>query len=47
VLGTVVPRLEVYAQSFGVPIRRNGCDVWRHVAHDLVERCLPRCSVRS
>ena len=47
VLGTAVPRLEVYAQSFGVPIRQHGLDIWRHVAHDLVERCLPRCTVRS
>jgi len=42
-----VPRLEVYAQSFGIPIRHHGRDVWQHVAHDLVERCLPRCTVRS
>jgi len=47
VLGTSVPRLEVYAQSFGIPIRHHGRDVWQHVAHDLVERCLPRCTVRS
>ncbi|HEY6276746.1 MAG TPA: AAA family ATPase [Streptosporangiaceae bacterium] len=47
VLGTAVPRLEVYAQSFGLPIKRAGRDVWRHVAHDLIERCLPLCSVRS
>jgi chromosome partitioning protein len=47
VLGTAVPRLEVYAQSFGLPIRHTGRDVWRHVAHDLIERCLPLCSVRS
>jgi chromosome partitioning protein len=47
VLGTAVPRLEVYAQSFGVPIRDHGLDIWRHVAQDLVERCRPRCTVRS
>src|SRR6266550_7455453 len=45
VLGTAVPRLEVYAQSFGMPIRRTGLEVWRQVAHDLIERCVPsaRC----
>jgi chromosome partitioning protein len=47
VLGTSVPRLEVYAQSFGVPIRHHGLDIWRNVAQDLVERCLPRCTIRS
>jgi chromosome partitioning protein len=47
VLGTAVPRLEVYAQSFGIPLKRTGRDVWRHVAHDLIERCVPLCSVRS
>jgi len=41
VLGTAVPRLEVYAQSFGLPITQLGRDVWRHVAHDLLERCRP------
>jgi chromosome partitioning protein len=41
VLGTAVPRLEVYAQSFGMPIGHPGCDVWHHVARDLVDRCLP------
>ena len=39
VLGTAVPRLEVYAQSFGMPIPGTGREVWRHVAHDLIERC--------
>ena len=29
VLETAVPRLEVYAQSFGMPVKRVGCDVWR------------------
>jgi chromosome partitioning protein len=47
VLATTVPRLEVYAQSFGMPIPGAGREVWRHVAHDLIERCIPLCSVRS
>src|SRR6266849_515716 len=47
VLGTAVPRLEVYAQSFGMPIPGTGRDVWRHVAHDLIARCAPLCSVRT
>ena len=47
VLATAVPRLEVYAQSFGMPIRQVGCDLWRRVAKDLIERCVPVCSVRS
>jgi chromosome partitioning protein len=47
VLGTAVPRLEVYAQSFGMPINRPGRDVWRHVVRELIERCLPVCSVRT
>jgi chromosome partitioning protein len=47
VLGTTVPRLEVYAQSFGMPIPDTGREVWRRVAHDLIERCAPLCSVRS
>jgi chromosome partitioning protein len=46
VLGTVVPRREVYAQSFGTPIKQAGCDVWRQVARDLVDRCAPLCTVR-
>jgi len=46
VLATAVPRLEVYAQSFGMPIPMNGRQVWRQVAHDLIERCAPLCSVR-
>jgi chromosome partitioning protein len=41
VLRTAVPRLEVYAQSFGMPIPEIGRDVWRGVAHDLIERCVP------
>jgi chromosome partitioning protein len=47
VLETAVPRLEVYAQSFGMPIPETGRDVWRHVASELVERCVPLRSVRS
>ena len=47
VLGTAVPRLEVYAQSFGLPIKRPGRDVWRNVARELIERCLPLGSVRT
>src|SRR5258708_8770459 len=47
VLGTAVRRLEVYAQSFGLPIPDTGREVWRRVAHDLIERCAPLCSVRS
>jgi chromosome partitioning protein len=47
VLGTAVPRLEVYAQSFGMPIPGHGREVWRHVAHDLIERCYPLCGVRA
>ena len=47
VLATAVPRLEVYAQSFGLPIKQTGCDVWRQVARDLIDRCAPLCSVRS
>ncbi len=47
VLGTAVPRREVYAQSFGMPVRQAGLDVWRQVAADLIERCAPLCGVRS
>jgi chromosome partitioning protein len=47
VLGTVVPRREVYAQSFGLPIKQAGREVWRQVARELIERCVPLCSVRS
>jgi chromosome partitioning protein len=47
VLETVVPRREVYAQSFGVPIRQLGTDVWHQVAVELIERCAPLCTVRS
>jgi chromosome partitioning protein len=47
VLGTVVPRLEVYAQSFGMPIKQAGCELWRQVARDLIDRCAPLCTVRT
>ncbi len=47
VLATAVPRLEVYAQSFGIPVRGAGSQVWRQVARDLVERCAPVGPVRS
>ena len=38
VLDTAVPRREVYAQSFGMPIKQTGSDIWRQVARDLVDR---------
>ena len=41
VLRTTVPRLEVYAQSFGLPIPETGRDIWRDVADDLIERRIP------
>ena len=47
VLATAVPRLEVYAQSFGMPIPDTGCDVWRKVVRDLTARCPQPCSVQS
>jgi chromosome partitioning protein len=47
VLATTVPRLEVYAQSFGGPIADAGRDLWRRVARDLIARCAPPCRVRS
>jgi chromosome partitioning protein len=47
VLHTAVPRREVYAQSFGMPIKQTGLEVWRQVARELIERCAPLCSVRS
>lgn len=47
VLATTVPRLEIYAQSFGLPIPAGGRDTWRRVAQDLIGRCAPLCSVRS
>ena len=47
VLDTAVPRLELYAQSFGLPIKVAEHDVWRRVARELTSRCAPLCSVRS
>jgi len=47
VLATVVPRLEVYAQSFGLPVPDTGRDVWRQVPRELIGRCAPPCRVRS
>ena len=47
VLTAVVPRREVYAQSFGLPIEKSGCEIWRQVARELIDRCAPLCSVRS
>jgi chromosome partitioning protein len=47
VLETTVPRLEVYAQSFGMPIPSTGREIWRRVANDLIARCAPLCPVRS
>ena len=46
VLATAVPRLEVYAQSFGMPVPDAGCDVWRQVVRDLIARCPQPCPVR-
>jgi chromosome partitioning protein len=46
VLRTAVPRLEVYAQSFGVAIPETGRAVWRDVAGDLIERRIPLGKVR-
>jgi len=47
VLDTVVPRREIYAQSFGLPIKQAGCEIWRQVARDLIKRCSPLCTVRT
>jgi chromosome partitioning protein len=47
VLATAVPRLEVYAQSFGLPVPDAGRDVWRQVVRDLIARCPQPCLVRS
>jgi chromosome partitioning protein len=41
VLRTAVPRLEVYAQSFGLPIPETGRGVWEDVAGDLISRRVP------
>jgi len=42
-----VPRLEVYAQSFGLPVPDAGGDVWRQVVRDLIARCPQPCPIRS
>ena len=47
VLAATVPRLEVYAQSFGLPVPDLGGDVWRRVVRDLIARCPQPCPVRS
>jgi chromosome partitioning protein len=47
VLSSTVPRLEVYAQSFGAPILATGRDVWRQVVNDLIDRCPQPCPVQS
>ena len=47
VLEAAVPRREVYAQSFGLPIKQTGCEIWRQVARELIDRCAPLCSVRT
>ena len=47
VLETAVPRREVYAQSFGLPIKQAGCEIWLKVARDLIARCSPLCTVRT
>ena len=47
VLRTAVPRREVYAQSFGVPIPEMGREIWRGVVNDLIERCVPLGKVPS
>ena len=47
VLATAVPRMEVYAQSFGIAVPDAGLDVWRQVARDLIARCAPPYPVRS
>ena len=46
VLATAVPRLEVYAQSFGMPIPDTGSEAWRKVVRDLIARCPQPCPVR-
>jgi chromosome partitioning protein len=47
VLDTAVPRLELYAQSFGLPLKVSEHDVWRRVARELINRGAPLSSVRS
>jgi chromosome partitioning protein len=46
VLRTAVPRLEVYAQSFGLSIPETGRGVWHDVAGDLISRRVPLGKVR-
>jgi chromosome partitioning protein len=38
VLRTPVPRLEMFAQSYGAPVLTIGMDIWRNVATDLLHR---------
>lgn len=38
VLSTTVPRLEIFAQSYGAPPLAVAADVWRNVARDLAHR---------
>ena len=47
VLATAVPRLELFAQSFGMPVPEAGLDVWRQVVRDLIARCSPPYPVWS
>src|ERR1700761_9556479 len=47
VLDASVPRLELSAQSFGLPIKLSEHGVWRRVARGLTSRSSPLCSVRS
>jgi len=47
VLATAVPRREIYAQSFGLPIPGTGREVWRRLAGDLTGRCVPLWPVLS
>jgi chromosome partitioning protein len=47
VLAATVPRLEVYAQSFGMPVPDAGSDVWRRVARELVSRSASPCRIRT
>jgi hypothetical protein len=30
-----------------MPIKQTGCEVWRQVARNLIERCTPLTTVRS
>jgi chromosome partitioning protein len=38
VLRTLVPRLELYAQSYGAPLPLAGADIWCDLAIDLINR---------